>query len=69
MQSLTSRLLDSVNGIMILRGKEERGGGREGGREERKQAVNFNIIGSWGCYPREGYEVSRNVPTHFPNFK
>lgn len=32
MQSLTSRLLDSVNGIMILRGKEE----REEEKEEEK---------------------------------
>lgn len=50
MQSLTSRLLDSVNGIMILRGRKREEEKEEG---ERKQAVNFNIIGSWGCYPKD----------------
>jgi len=31
---LTSRLLDSINGIMILREKEGRKGEKEGGRKE-----------------------------------
>lgn len=66
MQSLTSRLLDSVNGIMILRGKEEREEEKEGGRKEAGSKLQHNWI--LGMLSQKDTKFL-NVPTHFPNFK